>query len=241
MIIISDADFSEIDNPIAHFFRKRNIIELKNPTEALNIDIFCNVCSYALQYKANGRTVDEIKLDEITLTIFRASKPAALFENLQKCGYNIVNKYSGIYYIFGVVDIPIQVVVGMELLGDEFLALRVLKRNALKEDLQNFILFSDSRTEQSEKEMVDAVLQISISENREVFDELIKEDERMCQAMRDLMKPEFDKTRKEREEEMAMEMLRGNEPISKIEKYTKVATGRITEIAKSIGVKPVLG
>ena len=35
---------------------------------------------------------------------------------------------------------------------------------------------------------------------------------------------------------MVAEMLKGNEPLSKIEKYTKIAVGRIAEIANAIGV-----
>ena len=47
--------------------------------------------------------------------------------------------------------------------------------------------------------------------------------------------------RTERSEEIAADMLRDNEPLSKIMKYTKVARERLAEIAESIGVVPITG
>ncbi|MBR1629520.1 MAG: hypothetical protein IJ679_09725 [Lachnospiraceae bacterium] len=91
----------------------------------------------------------------------------------------------------------------------------------------------------------------------------------MCDALRELMKPEIEQEMREAKakgraegiakgiaegieegiaegkarkgEEMVAEMLKGNEPLSKIEKYTKIAAERIAEIANSIGVTPVAG
>ncbi|MBR1629797.1 MAG: hypothetical protein IJ679_11125 [Lachnospiraceae bacterium] len=244
VLIRTDEDYSNSGNVILRSFRKHNIIELKNPTELLNIDTLCNVYSYALQYKSMGKTEDAIQLRDIAITILRAAKPRELFAKLQRMGYTVKSGALGIYHVSGLVDIPLQVVVASELEGEEFLALRVLKRNAKKEELRNFVLYSDSRTRKDEKEMAGAVLKVSMAVNEETYAEL-KEEERMSEAWMELMKPELDeaeaKGRKAGKEEMVAEMLKGNEPLSKIEKYTKIATERIAEIANTIGVTPVAG
>ena len=252
MIISSKADLSDLDNAVACFFKERNIIELKNPFEELTFDTVCNVGSYGLQYKASGRTVDEIKISEITLTILRVSRPREAFKKLQEAGCFIEQKYPGVYYVTGLTLLPMQIIVGNELEGDKFLALRVLKKNARKEDLQKFLAFSDNLKEQGEKEMADAVLQISITENKKAYYELMKEEETMSDAMIELMeeimepkiKVRLDKVKAEEHvntcEEMATRMLQNNEPVSKVEKYTSVAKDRIVEIAQSIGVKPIV-
>ena len=272
VLIRTDEDYSNSGNAILRSFRKHNIIELKNPTELLNIDTLCNVYSYALQYKSMGETVDAIQLGDIAITILRAAKPRELFAKLQRMGYTVKCEVPGIYYVSGLVDIPLQVVVASELEGEEFLALRVLKRNAKKEELRNFVHYSDSRTRKDEKEMADAVLQVSMTVNKNTYAEL-KEEETMCDALRELMKPEIEQEMREAKakgraegiakgiaegieeriaegiaegkarkgEEMVAEMLKGNEPLSKIEKYTKIAAERIAEIANSIGVTPVAG
>ncbi|MBQ9550133.1 MAG: hypothetical protein IJU87_04900 [Lachnospiraceae bacterium] len=59
----------------------------------------------------------------------------------------------------------------------------------------------DTQKEPGERNNIDAVLQVSVSENAELF-EKIRRDERMCQALRELMKDEI-------AEEIAKEVTKG--------------------------------
>lgn len=76
-----------------------------------------------------------------------------------------------------------------------------------------------------------------------------KEDADMSKAMEAIMEPEIQRRETKAREEMASEMavkmavkmLQKNEPLSKIREYTELATDRIIEIAKSIGVSVAAG
>ena len=74
-----------INNAIAYFFERHNLIELKNPRENLNIDVFWKGISYAAQYKSRGYddTTNEYgvnirQMSDITLTFLRVTKPEKL-------------------------------------------------------------------------------------------------------------------------------------------------------------------
>lgn len=45
--------------------------------------------------------------------------------------------------------------------------------------------------DKAEKEYADSILQVVLSENREIFDIVKKEESEMCEALRELMEPEF--------------------------------------------------
>ena len=67
------------DNAIAAIFKRHNVVEFKNPFEALNIDTVWKVISYAAQYKSSGKRVDAIPAEEITITILRGIQASAAF------------------------------------------------------------------------------------------------------------------------------------------------------------------
>ena len=78
-----------IDNAIGRLFKTHNIIEYKNPYDELNIDVIWKVIGYAALYKGLGRNNNDIPSNELTITIFRHSKPNTLFDQLTKDGYAI--------------------------------------------------------------------------------------------------------------------------------------------------------
>ncbi len=57
-----------------------------------------------------------------------------------------------------------------------------------------------------DRELADSVLQVSVSANRQVVDEL-RGDENMCQALLEIMEPEINKIK----ENVKEEVTRGNE------------------------------
>lgn len=65
----------------------------------MNLDTFMKVKGYACIYKANEERVDDIMLDDITITLVRESKPKKLFQWFLKNDYNIAEVYRGIYYV----------------------------------------------------------------------------------------------------------------------------------------------
>ncbi|MBQ8923221.1 MAG: hypothetical protein IJ053_00360 [Lachnospiraceae bacterium] len=61
----------------------------------------------------------------------------------------------------------------------------------------------------------------------------------MYEALKELMKDEIDKTVNEAVDKTAINMLKNNEPISKITKYTELSSEAVIKLAESIGVSVV--
>ena len=175
-----------IDNDIGRSFKKYNLIEYKNPDDALNVDVLWKCIGYAGIYKNLGNTVDAIKADEITITICRSRKPLSLFKQLEKSGFVVSKLYPGIYQISGIVVIPIMVAVLSELHDKELNALKIMTSNADETDVRSFIEEASKLKRSGDKSNADAVLQISANVNRTIF-EKIRGEEDMCEALRELM------------------------------------------------------
>lgn len=142
-VIIIDKlnDTEPMDNDIARIFKRHNIVELKNPNEPLNIDVIWKGISYAAQYKSighdeftNRQGINAIQMKDITLTFLRLSKPTALFDEFKSLGYALEQEFPGVYYVYGMADIAMQIVVGKELEGDDFVPLRAQRKNVSEDD-----------------------------------------------------------------------------------------------------------
>ena len=184
-LYIQNDEGSSVKNEIGRIFRKYNVIEYKNPSDSLNIDDFFKTLGYAYILKGLGKRVNEYPEDQITVSLFRDTYPRELFEYLKSNGRTIEKPFNGIYYITGNVPFPTQIIVTSELSADH-VSLRVLSKHAKREDVERFIIDMKSATEPGLKLNADAVLQVSISANRELFDKL-KEDTVMCKALEELM------------------------------------------------------
>ena len=187
-----------IDNAIGRLFRTYSIIEYKNPNDALNIDVVYKAIAYAGYFKATGETVNAIPVSELSITILRSAKPQKLFSDWLRERKKITNPYPGIYYIDGVIEVPMQIVVTRELDDPELVPLKILMENPDEESVRAFL--KQEYTEQGDRENADAVLQVSVSVNKELY-ERIRSDEAMCQALRELMKDDFDRTEKVTEQQ----------------------------------------
>lgn len=199
LLIIEKRKNAQIQNEIGTIFRGYNVIEYKSPDDGMTIDDFFKTLGYACLYKGLGEKVNQIPLEELTVSLFRASAPKQLMKQLIGYGYKIELHTSGIYYVQGF-SIPIQIVVTKELDSKNHESLKVLSRSAEKEDIQKFTELARDFLEPGDKEKADAVLQVSVAANREKYDE-VRRSENMCEALRELMKEEIEqeleKARKE--------------------------------------------
>ena len=198
------------NHAIARAFKKHNIVELKNPGEALSINTFWKGISYAAQYKSDGKDdstgetgVNSKPMSDITLTFLRVAKPIALFKYITEHGFSVEEStsFKGIYYVSGIPELLIQIVDTSELEGDEFVALRVQKKNAKEEDIRKFLQLCREAENPADKYMADTVLQVSIVNNKDTYEKILKEEEEMCQALEELLKDRIEtKTRASYEE-----------------------------------------
>lgn len=190
LLIVEKVTDIQIENEIGHIFRKYNVIEYKSPDDGLSIDDFFKTIGYAYLYKGLGIRVNQIPWKELSVSIFREEKPKKLLKQLEEGGCGIKKHTDGIYYIEGAL-IPIQIVVMSELQGKEHISLKILSKKASEEDVQNFIAYMSSVTEPGDWECADAVLQVSVSANRKLYDEMRRQST-VCEALRELMKDEIE-------------------------------------------------
>ena len=182
-----------LENEIGKFFKGHNIIEYKSARDALSIDTVSKVQGYAYLYKSYGKSLDEIRLDDITTTLIRESKPRALFNYFAENGYEVSNPYSGIYYIENGLKIPMQIIVGSELNSREHEWLHLLSDKVTKQEMTHAIEYSRNTNNKEERDLIDAIFEVSAVANKEIIGELVRGGGDMCQALMEIMKPEIDK------------------------------------------------
>ena len=198
LLIIKKLSDVRIENELGHIFKKFNIVEYKNPDDALTIDDYYKTVGYACLYKGLGESVDQIPADELTISIFRESSPREMFKTMKKMGLEIEERYPGIYYISGKQALfDTQIVVTKQLEKETHRTLRVLSKHVQEEDVRAFVEKAGKMTEPGDRNNIDAVLQVSVSANREIYEAIRRCDKIMCDALRELMKEDFEETKQE--------------------------------------------
>ena len=188
-----------IDNSIGRAFRTYNVIEYKNPTAALNIDVVWKAIGYAALYKGYGKTVDAIPAKELTVTILRSAKPVKLFKDLMSEGYEVNETDSGVYMLAGFIDMPVQVVVIKELKDAVFRPLRIMIPGADEGEIRAFMHEVLEFENPEDLNNASAVLNVSSEANETTFTR-IRRDGDMGEAMRRVMKDDLEKERSEGEQ-----------------------------------------
>lgn len=203
LLIIEKLKDVQIQNEIGKLFRRYNIVEYKSPEDGLNIDDFFKTIGYACLYKGLGEYVNQIPLEELTVSIFREVKPVKLIKKLIGYGCVIREFTQGIYYIEGMM-IPVQIIVTRELRSDTHSFLKVLTDKLEKSDLCNFMEYANSFTSPGDRRNADAVLQVSVSANKEMYDQIRRSDPIMSDALKELFKDELEDARKEGEDRLKL-------------------------------------
>ena len=180
-----------IDTSIGRIFSTHNVIEYKSPDDGLTVDDYFKVMSYACLYKSLSSHVNEIRGNELSISLFRDVRPVKLFKDLKDLGAKIEEKYNGVYYVTGVIMIPTQIVVTSELDDPDSLSLKVLSKKPKEEDVVDFAEWAKLLSEKDDRENADAVLQVSVTAN-DLYDDLKRRYPGMCDALMTLMKPEID-------------------------------------------------
>ena len=226
-----------IDNDIGRGFLVYNLIEYKNPYDELNIDVLWRTIGYAALYKSFGETVDRIKITDITISIFRAVKPVKLFKELIDTGKSIVQEYTGVYVIKGIIDIPVRVIVTDELTDRKLMAFSIMSQNATEQDIRQFVQDACKLKEPGDRRSADAVLQISANLHRELYSRL-RGDEAMCEALRELMADDLreaeskgiEKGIERRDYEKIMEMLKDGKTPEAIVEFCKYPMEQVLKV-----------
>jgi len=190
MLVIKKNADAVIENEIGKLFKQHNVVEFKGSGDGLTIDDYYKTIGYACLYKGLGKSVNEIPAEEITLTLIREAFPRELFDMLKGYGVDVDKKYEGIYYLSGNTTFDTQIIVTRDLDGEKHASLKILSQNAQESDVRRFLEEAKLAKEPGDLQNIDAVLQVSVSANKDLYEE-VRRDEKMCQALRDLMKDEI--------------------------------------------------
>lgn len=209
LLIIKKLADVKIENELGHIFKKYNVVEYKSPEDALSIDDYYKTVGYACLYKGSGETVDQIPANELTISIFRESYPRELFGAMKRSGMEIEERYPGIYYISGKQALfDTQVVVTGRLEKETHRTLRVLSKQVREEDIRAFVQEAARMSEQGDRSNIDAVLQVSVSANKEIYAAIRRRDKIMCDALKELMKEDFEEKEQQTKQETLLEAIK---------------------------------
>ena len=246
LIIKKDNDVT-LHDPIGEFFRAVNLFEYKSPEDGLSIDDFYKAQGYGLIYKGYDRKVNELPIEEMTLTLVRHSYPRELMRMLKKIGFIIDEPYNGIYRVEGKVSIPVQIVVSSRLTDGEYDGLQLLAEGCTKEAVLHYAEKAVASEDENIKTNAGTVISICLDINEELGSQL-KEEGTMNETIRRIFKEAFDLERQkgisegineginEDKERVATDMLKKNFPLSLIEEISKLSEDTIRSLAKNIGV-----
>ena len=191
ILIIKKEKDVPIRKNIGRIFREHNIIEYKSPDDYLSVDDFYKVYGYACFYKADTTWADRIPVDGLTITLASARYPYKLVKHLEeKRGYTLQKIEEGIYYIKGDY-IPIQLIITSKLLEEENLWLRNLT-NKMADPASAEKLVKEYG-KHKDNIFYQSVMDIIVRANAEQFQEVGN----MCEALKELMKDEFDAIRED--------------------------------------------
>ena len=156
------------------------------------MDDFYKVYGYTNFYKADTGKVNEIPIQELTITLVSKRYPRELIRHLKEVRhYTIDNPEEGIYYVIGDI-LPIQIIVTNRLSPEKNLWLYSLT-DTLKDMSVTRHLLEDYK-KNKENQLYQAVMEIIVKAN----ENQLKEGKRdMCNALLELMKDELDEKREE--------------------------------------------
>ena len=190
LLIIEKLKDIQLQNEIGAIFRRYNIIEYKSPKDSLNIDDFFKTLGYAFLYKGLGESVNQVPLEGLTVSLFHEKRPAKMLRQLSGYGYSIRLYAPGIYYVEGL-PVPAQIIVTKKLQPKLHPALKLLTQELEQSDLFDFMECANSFTEPGDRQNADAVLQVSVSANKKLYDQ-IRSNAIMCEALKELFKEELE-------------------------------------------------
>ena len=240
LVIKKDGDIP-IDLDAFRLFRKHNVIELKSFRDDLDESVLWHTISYAASYRS---LEPDVRTGDITITIFRNSFPRKLMGELDALGWKVEQPYHNIFYLSGMIGIPIQIVVTKDL-GEEYLPLQILTGRAREADVRKFASYRINLAERSDQIFADAVLWACSEANADLFRKL-KEEETMYGVLREIMKDDFVKERQEGWQEgrqegqldmmnsVAERMISAGKPGDEISLFTTLKRQDIDKIARRL-------
>ena len=228
-----------LHDPIGTFFRRVNLCEYKSPEDGLSIDDFYKVQGYGLIYKGFDKRVNELPVEDMTITLVRHSYPREMLKALKSSGFIITKPHSGIYHFEGKISIPTQLVVSSQLPEGEYEGLKLLAKGCTKSDIIKYAEKAVASGNESIITNAGTVISVCLAINKKLGDQL-KEEGTMNEAVRSVFKRDFDEAEKiginKEKERVATDMLMDGKPLYEIKRYSKLTEDTIRNLAQTLGI-----
>lgn len=195
LLIIKKRRDVVVSNEIGRIFRTYNVIEYKSPDDTLTVDDFFKTLGYACLYKGLGETVNRIPADQLTVSVFHERYPQKLADELTRLGLTVREAFPGVYYVDGMGPLRVQIVATGRLEVGRH-SLRLLSKNASREDVKAFLEEAETFTLPGEHNNANAVLRVSVAANHNLYTK-IRRDFIMYDALHELMKDDLDQAKRE--------------------------------------------
>ena len=241
-----------LNDPIGKFFKSVNIFEYKSPEDGLSIDDFFKAAGYTFIYKEYDRKVDELPIENMTLTLVRHSYPRELIKRLKRLGFEVQEQYPGIFRIEGKLCVDVQIVVSSRLPDGEYEGLGLLAEGCTKDDVLKYAARASDSRDENVRTNAGTVIGICLNINNDLGNEL-KEGSTSNMTMTgaeviDFVERMYAKALDEAVQEgvidtnkrVAADMLKKKLPLQLIEEISKLSEDSIRNIAKNLGITVVM-
>ena len=171
-VILTEDEAQEFEEPFFRIFKKINLLEFKNPHDALNRRVIHKILGYAHLLIGTAEREGDVPEDQVTLSIFRAVKNPELFQEMEKAGELVRTETPGIYHVAGLTKLPFQIVITSELEGAEYAACRALTDKADGVDIRRVIEALEREPEDRIREYYGMYLSLIAEKNPEAFAEI---------------------------------------------------------------------
>ena len=190
-VLVKNTKHVKIKKNIGKIFRQYNIIEYKSPEDALNIDDFYKTYAYACIYKSDTEILNLIPANELTITFVCYHYPKNMLQKLSNDrNITVESIEKGIYYLIGDA-IPIQLIIVPQLSKEQNYWLNNL-RNNLKAggEIRYFIeQYGKNKNSKLYQALADTIMRANWNE--------VKEERKMCEALRELFADDLRESREE--------------------------------------------
>ena len=193
-LILDDMKHLMRGKEIFSIFRQHNIVEYKNPDDKLNSRVISKIIGYANFYIGLAEHEHDRPRNEVSISIFRSGRNPGLFKKMIQAGTLVRTETPGIYLVQKLTDLPFQIVITGELVGDEYAAYRVLTKHAQKEDVKT--IANAGVNDPDLKDLCTKLLEFIDTKNPSLIDEIKGGETKMGRTLMDIMKPEIDNVRR---------------------------------------------
>ena len=173
--------------------RQHSIWDYKNPNDALNMRVISKIIGYGNFYIGLAEHDGDRPRSEVTLSIFRDSRNDELFKEMMEEGTLRATSVPGIYMVEKLTDLTFQIVIGNELVGDEYAAYRLLTNHAKEEDAEIVAKMLEDSNDPDEQEDGKKLFEIVEKMNPGITRKTMGGGrDKLASILMDVLKPEID-------------------------------------------------